>query len=58
MYIFKNVYRKVSDRSEELRYEKINEDVEMGDMLVDSLVRSSAATIKHKEDYMELYYNM
>lgn len=58
MYIFKNVYRRVSDRNEELRYKKINENVEMEDMLVDSLLRSSAATIKYKEDYMELYYNM
>lgn len=57
MYKFKNVFRK-TDNKEKLEYKKINEDVEYPATHVESLLRSSMATIKYKEDYMELYYNV
>lgn len=57
MYKFKYVFRKTENK-EKLEYKKINENVEYSDSHVESLLRSSMATIKYKEDYMELYYNV
>lgn len=57
MYKFKYVFRKTENK-EKLEYKKINENVEYSDSHVESLLRSSMAIIKYKEDYMELYYNV
>lgn len=57
MYKFKYVFRKTENK-EKLEYKKINENVEYSDSHVESILRSSMATIKYKEDYMELYYNV
>lgn len=55
---FINVYKKSSSNGENLKYEKINENIYMDEKAVESLIRGSFAIIKYTEEGADLYYNV
>lgn len=56
---FDKVYRAVGKKRKEItRYDLINENVEIDDMLLESLERSGRAYLKRQGDYICLYYTM
>ena len=57
-YKFINVYKKISSNGEDLKYEKINENMYMDEKAVESLLRGSFAIIKYTEEGPDLYYNV
>lgn len=55
---FEEVYRAVGKKDEQLRYEKINEKVEMDDLLIQSLERSGMGRVVSTNQGLILYYEV